>query len=281
MSREPRAVPVAVLSGWDLDALEELTANVRACAGRHRVVDVSDLEHPQPEAGVERLLVATQEPARAAERVLARQPDRTIALDALVTVVDGSRAAVRLATDSPFSPSAAGFAQIALADCVVVTRTAELSDRGLDHVLWQIRGLNRFARIERLADPTVGGCVLDVEAHTARAVRHRVLSVAPTLISECTAVPRTVCVGVEGRFDPDLLDGWLEWLGDEHEAELFRWEGVFPLADGDWTCTVAGIGASSSRTLNEMPTPLGRALLVGRNLDAEVLEDSLRGALAE
>lgn len=202
-------------------------------------------------------------------------------LDAVVTVIDGREAAVRLATGQQLAPGEAGVAHVAVADRVVVVDATRLTECARGDIGRAVGRLNPFR--PRWAcddgawpapDPEPDGAV-----YALRGVAARLDAIDSSLVPSA----RSVLLDMEGEADPDALRAWVQGLCREQGGRLLRLQAVCSLRSrrDRWACSaVRSFYATSWCGAGREHRPRARVLAVGRGLDVEALAGSLRLALA-
>jgi len=276
----PSGVLVTIVTGWDDDvrtaAFDRLAARlagegaVRTVTGP-TVAPLLDLTAREP--GARFGAVETTDPLASAAALCDAGPTASrTRLDAIVLVIDASRAAVRLLTGGPFAPDRRAAEWLAAADAVVPCGTEQLTATAADHVHQALRRRAPRAALvapHRLA-PGLGGFDLaTVDARVRRATVER--ATAP----DGRATTR---IRVRGRFDQACAVEWLDLVANGSAGVVWRLEAVIPLHPGGALHAQAVGGHLECEIAPHRSWDDARVVMAGRDLDRTCLTRSLSGA---
>jgi G3E family GTPase len=256
------------------------------CALRLDLVDALDdlLTRRRPPR---RILVELTGPAdvlTAAQTVLDHPRVRARAeLDRLVTVVDATTVAVRLANGDGPVPYGPLLDQLVAADVVVVSRLERLTSRAAELVGWVLHGLAPLARVEvagleraatQLGTPTAAFSAAATPAHLDRLRPHPAM---------CHG--HHVRLDLPGLMDGERVDAWLSDLHAAAGARLLRFHASFAVQDDPAHRTLVR-GVRATVRVDEHPatnthSPCSRVLVVGHGLDRGELHTGLAGCIAK
>lgn len=206
---------------------------------------------------------------------------RRTTLDAVVTVVDGRAAAVRLATEQPLAPGQSGEEHIAVADAVVVVGGNQLTDAARGDLARAVGHLNPFRPSWVTDDASWPGPAPGADGRV-----YALAGVAARLDGlDCSIVPtsRSVLFDIEGEAEPEALREWVQGVCGTQGERLLRLQAVCSLRSRTdrWACSaVRSFYATSWCAPGPGGSPRARVLAVGRDLDVDALAGPLRLALA-
>lgn len=204
---------------------------------------------------------------------------RRTLVDGLVTVVEGPKAATRVATDQPLLSTALAIEQLAMADRIVVASADRLSNQGKKNLENALRVLNPLAPVtpeEGWAD------LLNLRSFDPEVVAARLDALPAFATSADAGAPGTILLHLDREVEPASWKRWLEQLARSHAAGLLRLSGVVPIQGRRARQVRIGV-RSSFRVADEAEPGMSssaRLLLVGRNLDGAGLQASLVQASA-
>ena len=194
---------------------------------------------------------------------------KTLALDAVVTVVDAEYMAIQLEHEEARE-------QIAFADVIVLNKAARAPE-ALKGIETRLRGLNPLAPIyTRSAADISPNLVIDVGAFDVR----KALRIDPALLEDSThehaAGISSIAFSESVALDGSALNRWLNQLVQERGRDLLRIKGIVHLADEPRRFVFHGV----HMTLDGAPGAAWRPgecrqsqiVFIGRNLDANLLQ---------
>ncbi len=206
---------------------------------------------------------------------------RRTRLAAVVTVIEGHEAAVRLATGQPFTPGARSEEYVALADGVIVVGEAGLTASARSDVRRAVGTLNPFR--PQWASGDGAWPEPDPEAGDAAYALAGVAARLDGIEDGHVLSPRSVLLDIGGEADPEALRDWVQGVCRDQGERVLRLQAVCSLRSGTdrWaTSVVRSFFATGRCRSNPDRPPRARVLAVGRDLDVEALAGSLRLALA-
>ena len=307
-------VPVTVLAGWSAGAVAEALGRIgppgdlavvaaEACPGLRTVfapARVAERSHGCPccvvrldvRSGVRKLLDRREPPAQIVV-VAGGEADpgpllatllcdlrlvRRTELAAVVVVVDGPEAAVRLATGRPVAPDRSAAEHLSVADAVVVLGGDRLTTPGTARVEAALRELNPYSPVWT---PGTGAWPVPLApggAYDLASVARRLDAVAPA-----TAPPSMAFVEAAGEGDPRHLRAWARDLLDAHAGRLLRVQAVSSLRGRSERWAFSAVRTfSTSGVCGPAPSGAARArvLAVGEGVDPSALARSLGDVLS-
>ncbi len=198
---------------------------------------------------------------------------RSSRLDGIVTLVDGQACADRLRQGEHLLPSAEAIDQVAVADRLIVTGVADLHPRLADAVCWNLRGLNRFARLH-LDDRPDRADLLAIGGFDPLTVADRLARLSLGHWADEESGVSAAVVHSDGCLDPDDLMCWIDHLHHAHGSELLRLHGVFSIEGEARPWVVGGLRSVVDFDMGAAPDDIdgsrprtSRLAVVGRNLD--------------
>ena len=206
---------------------------------------------------------------------------RRTRLAAVMTVIDGHEAAVRLATDQPFTPGARSDEHVALADGVVVVGEPGLTASAQGAVRRAVGTLNPFR--PQWASGDGAWPAPDPEADDAVYALGGVAARLDGIEDGHVLSPGSVLLDIDGEADPEALRDWVQGVCRGQGERVLRLQAVCSLRSGThrWaTSVVRSFFATGRCRLDPDRPPRARVLAVGRDLDIDALAGSLRLALA-
>lgn len=208
---------------------------------------------------------------------------RRTRLDAVMTVIDGREAAVRLATGQPLAPGDRGEEHVALADGVIVVGGCGLTAAAQGAVRHAVGALNPFRPQWAAGDGAWPAPAPATEAGDAVYALGGVAARLDGIVDSLVTTPRSVLLDLGGAADPETLRGWVQGVCREQGERLLRLQAVCSLRSRTdrWAASaVRSFYATSWCRPGPAGQPRARVLAVGRDLDIEALAGPLRLALA-
>jgi len=187
--------------------------------------------------------------------------------------------------------------QIALGDVVVVNKTDLVSEEALTHLKDQIRSVNGFAKLVETTHAKIDlNDILDINAYGlsgkltieeiftqrgySKESKHSIDKSVGTITIE---VSGSMCRSAMENFLQDLL--WEKTFKDSSglTIDILRLKGVISVEDSDQRLVVQAVHElydSQSTTQWQSDEPrVSTVVFIGRNLDREVLESSLKNLI--
>ncbi len=206
-------------------------------------------------------------------------------LDAIVTVVDAKHLIPHLDDEKPEGVENEAIEQLAFADRVVLNKTDLADEAQLAEVETRIREINALAPIVRTQHGKVDlDAILEVGAFSL----DRVLADDPEFLdpeAEHQHDLSVTSVGfeIEGDLDLDRLNEWLSNLLMTKGTDIFRSKGILSVAGMDERYVFQGVhmllDGQPQGTWPDEESRRNRLVFIGRNLDRDELESSLRSCL--
>ncbi|MEM9517092.1 MAG: GTP-binding protein [Actinomycetota bacterium] len=206
---------------------------------------------------------------------------RHVRLDAVVVAVDAVAIATRRAADVPLG-SRVELDALAIADALVVTRTADVTSEGLANVRTALDAVNAVGAQVILPgeNPTtppaverLRGTVLGLDAwHGAPAVDPHVT----VLTHSSGGAPDTVVLRQAAPLDPAAVDEWLDRLIESHAQRLVRMQGALAIESSPVRVCCHGV-RSFAMSHSEADDPVASQrtesllVMVGYDLDVDAL----------
>jgi G3E family GTPase len=203
----------------------------------------------------------------------------SFALDAIVTVVDARHLSLQIEHDEARE-------QIAFADVILLNKTDLEPPDSLDAAERRIRLLNPLSRIHRTRDCAVPlASVLDIRAFDLK----NLLRLDPDLLGdhEHEHAEDIGCVAIQfdGAISADAVNRWLSRLMQDRGRDLLRLKGILHIEGESRRFVFHGV----HMTLDGRPgrpwlageERTNQVVLIGRDLDAEVLRAGFTSCLAE
>ncbi len=206
-------------------------------------------------------------------------------LDAIVTVVDAKHLIPHLDDDKPEGVENEAIEQLAFADRVVLNKIDLADTAQLAEVETRIREINALAPIVRTQHGKVDlDAILEVGAFSL----DRVLADDPEFLdpeAEHQHDLSVTSVGfeIEGDLDLERLNEWLSNLLRTKGTDIFRSKGILSVAGMDERYVFQGVhmllDGQPQGTWPDNESRRNRLVFIGRNLDRDELETSLRSCL--
>lgn len=209
---------------------------------------------------------------------LLTHPDagETFTLDGVVALADARHLSLHLER----GPEAAE--QLAYADMVLLNKTDRASPAELAEVEERIKRINPTATILRTQHAAADAAwLLDLGGFDpARLELASTLTLGERHERGVTAVPLIE----DGEIDLERFEQWTERLLDERHEDIYRMKGILAIAGQPRRYIFQGVHALSSWGYGERwgDAPLrSRLVVIGRNLDAEMLVEGFRACRVE
>ncbi|MEM9563531.1 MAG: GTP-binding protein [Actinomycetota bacterium] len=206
-------------------------------------------------------------------------------LDAIVTVVDAKHLIPHLDDEKPDGVENEAIEQLAFADRVVLNKIDLADAAQLAEVEARIREINALAPIVRTQHGKVDlDAILEVGAFSL----DRVLADDPEFLdpeAEHQHDLSVTSVGfeIEGDLDLERLNQWLSNLLMTKGTDIFRSKGILSVAGMDERYVFQGVhmllDGQPQGTWPDGESRRNRLVFIGRNLDRDELETSLRSCL--
>jgi len=275
-------IPLIIVAGWDKDTRSVFAKQMQSYN------DVARKEKSQIRRffGVPCIVTETDAPLPTALRFIRAKPQSRTStpisplspLHGIMTVIDASRAAVRLATHRSLCPTHLDTETIAVSDHILFEGTDKLTESAISMLEWNTRLLTSRARLHWGRPHTHVTAVLDACQFLSVNVLTRLKSLTPCS-STTRNTPGTIILDIPGPVQPEKLQTWLD-LHRFHRTNLLRVEGSFPLqGTPSFHRVVQGIGSyfvtEDLRQSGEEENT-GRILLIGRHLSGPALATQVR-----
>ncbi|XP_073103722.1 uncharacterized protein [Elaeis guineensis] len=226
------------------------------------------------------------------------QLESAVRLDSIITVVDAKNLKLQLDEYRDYASFPEAFLQIAFADVVILNKIDLISREdgvpgtsdALDDLEKEIHNINALATIIRSLRCQVDLCkILDRQAYGAKNLSH-----LEELLEEHKSIPsrshhdysvRTFCINEQQPVDLTKLRSWLEDLLWEKKSnmDLYRCKGVLNVHGSDQLHTLQAVREIyeivPARKWQQKEKQTNRIVFIGRNLDVDILGDSLRACM--
>jgi G3E family GTPase len=267
----------------------ERTQGCACCRSRLDVVSSIRLllERPRP---VDRIivLVGPERDVSTVNQTMLSDPDlqRLVELDGVVTTVDAVAMATRLAVELPVA-GLVELQRLAVADRIMVSRAAEITDAALGRVMRSIRTVNRMGIIAAPAlVPVDIGTLVDLHAWHGAPMVGPANASEPLRVEHDDDVPITVQCEVQGLLDPDAIDEWFDHLIAEYGPRLLRLQGAVAVRGEEHRVCCQGVRSFASSHSESEHLPQDRSahslvVVVGHRLDEASIRSSFLAALAD
>jgi len=215
-------------------------------------------------------------------------------LDAIVTWIDCKNTPVHLAEEREEGVENEAVEQVAFADVLVLNKTDLVNDEELAALKKQLKAVNGTAKMIETQQSRVSlDDVLEIRAFDL----DKTLAMDDGFLdidAEHKHDKSVSSVGfvIEGSFDPDKFDKWMNGFLRTKAQDVFRSKGIFSIIGSDEKYVFQAVhmlmdmGSSSKMGINLKPWQEGekrinKMCFIGRNLDRKELVDGLSACVSD
>jgi len=205
-------------------------------------------------------------------------------LDGIVTIVDAQHMEQLIGEQKPFGIHTETIKQIAFADRLLLNKTDLVSNVCLDRIEARLRNINVFATINRCVHSDVPvNCVLGLNAFEFQR------TLEPDFLGtggehQHDSMVTSVSIMHEGDVDLDDLEAFMGELLNKKGGDVYRLRGVFAVAHADEKLVCHSVHTAIKSCFSDPWAPSesrqNKLILIGKNLDADALNESFRRSLA-
>jgi len=215
------------------------------------------------------------------------QLESSIVLDSIITVIDAKNFRVQIDEHKNSSSFPEAFHQIAFADVVILNKI-DLVEDSLEDLEKHIRDVNALVTVVRSVR-----CQVDLnEVFNRQAYGAKNSSHLQELLDYSKSVPpsrrhdnsiSTLCIYEQDSVNLAKVESWLEDLLWEKKSimDIYRCKGILYIHDSDQVHTLQAVRevyeVVPARKWSETESRMNKIVVIGRNLDINVLQDSFSG----
>jgi len=208
-------------------------------------------------------------------------------LDGIITLVDAKHIEQHLDEEKPEGAENEAVEQVAFADRMLLNKTDLVSEADLDRIEARLRGINKFAPIQRCNQSNVSvESVLDIRAFDLKRtleMDENFLDTEGEHVHDETV--SSVSIKQEGELDLDLVQAWVSDILQTKGVDIFRMKGVLAIkhAENKFVYQAVHMIFNGNFDDDEKWQPdedkESKLVFIGKNLNKEELDAKLAGCV--